>query len=80
MAPRRIRRVKVGSKMRGHLRRLAIRSGHGFIPDTSRLVRRTVCPCLKLDIDPIELFSSLDSRSAEAKIDNGQITLLTPST
>jgi hypothetical protein len=37
-------------------------------------------PCLELDIDPIELFSSLDSRSAEAKIDNGQITLLTPST
>lgn len=34
MAPRRIRRVKVSSKMRGHLRRLAIRSGHGFIPDT----------------------------------------------
>jgi hypothetical protein len=34
MAPRRIRRVKVGSKMRGHLRRLAIRSGHGFIPHT----------------------------------------------
>ena len=31
MAPRRVRRVKVGSKMRGHLRRLAIRSGHKFI-------------------------------------------------